>query len=200
MRSYYGTFAWVSCPLALLRWQRDYANSHLAFPVATIPPLASDSAVLVSKGSAVINSGKLYLEDLDLDSSMDPDISSLTDSIAAAAFESPQWQAAFHERFAIVSDDIFTQLAKTATEVSARIRVQDNTKTVQKGGLWYEEAIPAESLFSCPLLAAPRNGTSAEALFGIIDAAIQRPLQIGGNASVGRGLVELRLLQPEVLP
>ena len=37
-------------------------------------------------------------------------------------------------------------LAETATEVRARIVLNQNTGTVRKGGLWNEENLPAEAV------------------------------------------------------
>ncbi len=100
------------------------------------------------------------------------------------------WKQAFRERFVVVSDDLFSYLCETCTEVMARIKMQDSTKTVQERGLWYEEAAPVETLFSSVLIANPQKRDAAR-LFELVDEKIKAPLQIGGSASVGRGLVRL---------
>lgn len=65
----------------------------------------------------------------------------------------------FVERFCIVNDDVFSFLLNTATEITARIRLNDETKTVADGQLWYEEALPAESILAGLMLIArqPQN-------------------------------------------
>src|SRR5690606_23555315 len=46
------------------------------------------------------------------------------------------------QRVCVVSDDVLTFFVETATEVTARIRLDGERLTVEKGGLWYEEALP----------------------------------------------------------
>ncbi|MDW8481322.1 MAG: hypothetical protein RML14_05450 [Meiothermus sp.] len=64
-------------------------------------------------------------------------------------------------------------------EIIARVQTQPLTqKTVEQNGPWYEEAIPAEAVFSC--FAIGKSGFEE----------LDRPyIQIGGQASVGRGLL-----------
>ena len=50
-----------------------------------------------------------------------------------------RWQELFLDRFAIVHDDVFTFLCETATQVDARVKIDDDTKTVEEGQLWYED-------------------------------------------------------------
>ena len=198
VRSYHGTLAWVSCPLALRRWERDHRSAGLDFK-QTLPSEPGEGEIAVSSGSALGDGGapaRVYLEELDLRARGETaeSVDAVATRIAGAVFDDEGWRETFRARFGIVADDIFGFLAGTATEVVARIRLKDDTKTVADGGLWYEEAVPAESIFSCPLLAAPRNGLKPEQLFKILDAPLQNLLQIGGSASVGRGLVRVRLV------
>lgn len=190
VRSFYGTFAWTTCPTALRRLRRDSVN-------ATGNPLFDewttslvDEQAVVCTQSDLCPGGKIYLEDLDVDKAADQNADAWAKAIAEAVFESKPEQEAFMKRFAVISDDLFTVLTETATDVVARIRINDDTKTVAKGGLWYEEAVPSESIFSFPLLAAPRNGVK---VFESVDKNWAGLVQIGGNASVGRGLVRLVL-------
>jgi CRISPR-associated protein Cmr4 len=199
VRSLYGTFAWLTCPLALRRWQRDFAGTDLKPPPA-MTETPADQAALVLEKSAVMKENKLYLEELDLDARVSPDAGAVANAIAAAVFADDAWRQLFMQRFAIVSDDIFAFFAETATEVTAHIRLNQNKKTVEKGALWYEETVPPETIFSCPLFAEPfkggKNGKTYEPaqLLNFVSDALRQPLQIGGNASTGCGLVEARLV------
>jgi CRISPR-associated protein Cmr4 len=198
VRSYYGSFAWVTCPLALRRWQRDHVSSHLPLDVSLPEARLQTEAILIAEGSAIGGSrARVYLEDLDLELTISAEALVLARTIAAAVFTDATWQAAFLERFGIVSDDLFSFLAETAMEIIARVKMDPMAKTVQRHGLWYEEAVPAESIFSCPVLAQPRGGLSADDLYGILHPPLEGLLQIGGNASVGRGLVAMRLIQAQ---
>jgi CRISPR-associated protein Cmr4 len=196
VRSYCGTLAWVTCPLALERWRRDHLSAGLPFTSA-VPRSPGEEAILTGPGCAIASEEqepKVYLEDVDLEVADDSAVELIARQIASAVFEA-EWQERFLRRFGIVSDNLFTFLAETTTEVTARIKLEAERKAVQGGALWYEEAVPAESIFACPVLAAPRNGATATDLYGVVAPHLNGLLQIGGGASVGRGLVAIRLLE-----
>jgi CRISPR-associated protein Cmr4 len=91
----------------------------------------------------------------------------------------------------VLHDAVFDFLAETATEVTTRIRLQENTRTVAKGALWYEENLPAESVL-WGIIAVDRSWrtnvkkTGTE-LLNLLPK--EERLQIGSNATVGRGQV-----------
>lgn len=183
VRSYYGTFAYATCPLVLRRFVRDMRAMGAQPPLKTVPSVTDGMSALVANGSALVRGGKLYLEDLDLSAKEDANTAEIAGALAKSLFsEHPQ---AFTERFVIVSDEVFNFLCETAIEVVARVRLQDETKTVQSGALWYEEAVPAESLFSGAVLIADHYRKDATELW---DNFKPNLIQIGGNSTVGRGL------------
>jgi len=191
VRSFYGTFAWVTCPGALQRINRDYKAGDLVEPFKSIPEIKDFDQALVAADNVIAPPNKVYLEDYDLNVKADTNTKSIAEYIAKVVF--PGNLADFVNRFAIVGNNMFSVLTETATEVVARIKINDDSKTATKGGLRYEEAVPAESIFWLPLLATPRNDYSATDLFGFLDGKYAKfaYTQIGGHASVGKGLVHL---------
>ena len=103
------------------------------------------------------------------------------------------------ERICIVHDDTFNFLIDTATEITARIKLQEDSKTVQQGGLWYEEALPTESILSGLVLAAPTNTSpvTVEQVFKVISDISDKTLQLGGKSTVGRGICRMQLAKGE---
>lgn len=223
VRSLYGTFAWVTCPLALRRWQRDHEAAGLSPPVIpavfrfrlpaapnpspgnrpSVAMLAWEPNQNIQIAAPFGTEWAVYLEDLDLLLKFDQKVYAVAEAIAAAVFGDSPWATIFKQRFGIVSDDIFTFLADTATEVVARIQLHPEAKTAEN--LWYEEALPAETILAGPVLSPPgtpeRKGDHpapayADAdLLGLLEERHDAVIQIGGGASVGRGLVRLRLDQ-----
>ncbi len=196
VRSLYGSFAWITCPLALQRWQRDRKGAgDTAFAVAPIALPAGNLSALVAPGNALAQNGSIYLEDYDLAATEDDRVGTLANALADEVFEEDDWKKLFSNRLEIVSDFVFQQFATTSLDVLARIRLNEKTKTVAQGGLWYEEAIPAESIFAAPLLVGEVklqevHGVDEASLWTHLHALLDdQMLQIGGNASVGRGLV-----------
>lgn len=192
IRSFYGTFAWVTSPFCLERLKRD---TGLA-----VPSVNAKSAVVAGTTKLVRDGTKLYLEDLDLDCTKSKEADECAELIARAVFaDRPDWQAIFRERLAIVSDDIFTFLCEAGTEVSAHIRIDEDSGTVAGGALWYEEALPVETLLAGTVWCdrVYRSKQDAKGVNGdltkekLLENFCSRPLelQIGGKASTGKGQV-----------
>lgn len=184
VRSYYGTFAYATCPLVLQRFVRDMRALGAEPPFGAVPQGADGMNALVPKGSVLVRGGKLYLEDLDLSAREDGETTQRVAGAIAEKLFSDRPQT-FTERFVIVSDEVFNFLCETAIEVVARVRLEDETKTVRTGALWYEEAVPAESLFSGAVLIADHYRKDVSALWNKFQPSL---IQIGGNSTVGRGL------------
>ncbi len=194
VRSFYGTFAWCTCPAVIARLNRDLKAAGSAVCLDTVSPAADTAAIGTANCVLTQNGNTAYLEDLDIMVEK-----SGADQLAAALaqwlFDDDTARKLFTERFLVLSDNMFTFLAETGTDVSARIAISDESKTVAKGALWYEEAIPMESLFWAPLVADVRGDVKPASLYGLIDTVTPKIVQIGGNATVGRGLVRFALVE-----
>lgn len=181
VRSYKGTYALLTCPLILERFTRDQKAFGLTPAFSDIPNLSETQALTTSE-TLVHTSQKVILEDIDLDAEASDEAKNIGSSIAQLLFSQEAEHQVFLERFAIVHNDIFAFFSETAMEVTARIALEETTKTVKDGGLWYEEAIPAEAIFSSFALSSKGNFAELEQ---------HTVIQIGGKASVGRGLLRM---------
>jgi len=192
VRSFFGTFAWATCPLALDRMRRDQAATGID-PGFQVPASPASGKAAVSSQTCLAHEGKVYLEDLDFEAKPDPDLDSIAQVLADQIFPGDKaWHEHLAARVLLLGDDELTYLAKVAVPVAARIRMDDQTKTVAQGGLWYEEYLPAETVLSAPLIAMPRT-SSADELLGLAERLVGGTIQLGGKASVGRGLVRMTL-------
>ncbi len=206
VRSLRGTFAWVTAPYALRRLARDATDAGLtgAPAIADIEDktcdVTSETALKVDLRRNGRSETAVVLEDLDLAprSGQAPAWAGwLSDKIFPAADK--EWPTMFAQRLCIVSDNVFGFLMTTAIEVIARNRLDEATKTVAKGALWYEEALPAESLLYGLATLSPTGKIRATyqddtALFNHLNGLAAGALQLGGKATVGRGLCRMRLL------
>ncbi len=192
VRSLYGTFAFAACPLVLERLKRDLdLTLHESKP---IEKSFEDDEIVVTTGSKVERNGKVLLEDLDFDIITDSgEINEWADLLAKLLFaNNPAWQGIFKERFAILSNNCFNFLSKTGTEVNARIKIKQETKIVEDGALWYEEALPSETILAGLVWCDKdysRKGIKEEDLFNTFCPDQDLNLQIGGKATVGKGRV-----------
>jgi CRISPR-associated protein Cmr4 len=189
VRSFFGTFAYVTCPLALVRFQRDCAAAGLISPFQWTADRLEELEIHLPEGSVLAREEKVYLEDLDLIARSSEEAAAVARSIAGAVFPESE-RSVFERRFAVVSDEVFNFLSETATEVTARVRLEECSKTVASGGLWYEEAVPAEAIFAGPVVVAGhRRNDVSQFLDGLKDTSVQ----IGGKASVGKGFCRVRV-------
>jgi CRISPR-associated protein Cmr4 len=98
---------------------------------------------------------------------------------------------------AILHDDDFTHFVRHATEVVARIALDYERKTAKGTALFYEEFLPAETLFYSVILAAPSrrdgHGKGSAEVMGYVNDNLPSVLQIGGNETIGKGLCVVHL-------
>jgi len=195
VRSLRGTFAWVTSPFLLRRFRRDarWTDANLSLP--DVPEVSSTEGCLVPEGSALLLE-KVILEDLDLTAQPDAGIKTWAETLAPHIFGEDQgWKQTFIQRVCLVHDDVLTFLLDTALEVRVRIRLKEETKTVDResGALWYEEALPAETVMAGIVVIEPVRAEPNE-IIQKLRQIIQEPVQLGGNATVGRGLCWLTLV------
>ncbi len=194
VRSLAGTFAWVTSPFIL----RRFAREHERVGLNSCPPLPDipheQTAVVTKETKLIVRKSRIVLEDLELQKDKGQHVNEWAETLGKLIFpHDTEWQTFLKERLCLVHDDIFNFLLETATELIARIRMEDESKTVQKGGLWYEEALPAETILSGIIVAQQikKNALKpADALQKIADLTADT-LQFGGGATVGRGLCRL---------
>lgn len=190
IRSLYGTFAYVTCPMVLERLRRDLETASYE-DLPDSPKPAKNEALHIS-GSKLVDTGKVYFEDLDFAAKLDDNSTKKWAEILAEQLfsQETQWRAIFKERFAVVTDDSFNFLAETGTEVLAHVKIKDETKIVEKGALWYEESLPAETVLAgiawCDRLYGG-NGIDQAKILSTFYPEVGLKLQIGGKATVGKG-------------
>ncbi len=192
VRSLWGTFAWVTSRYLLQRFARDFreAGGELEPPAA--PHLKECLVAPSSKllGSQASSNNRIILEDLDFQAkeTLQPTLL----KIVAEELDIRDLAG----RLCVVHDDVMSTLMDTATEVRARIRLKEDTKTVDKGALWYEESLPTESiLFGLVVASDASSKKASELLMRLQITTRSTNIQLGGKATVGRGVCALRILE-----
>lgn len=191
VRSLAGVVAFVTCPFVLARYAKDLERAEKTPPAAA--NARSDAALVAQVTDCEADSQKVVLEDLDLEAicGADPWAQAIAETLHPS---DASWQALFKQHFVIVADDVFSFLADTATEVRARIRIDDAKGTVKDGALWYEENLPAESVLWGLAAFSKARDSSDDDENAICKAFVdgvgtEKAIQIGGKATIGRGLV-----------
>ena len=195
VRSLTGVFAWVTCRDALDRFSRDLGLvGGDRFPA--VPVVDKDKAAC-AKGSPLIASesdGRLMLEEFEF--TRDGNAGEIADWIATRAVEDANTKDRLRSHLAILHNDDFTHFVRNATEVVARVGLDAERKTVRKGALFYEEYLPAETLFYSLVMCSdsrrePYTKSAAEMLAWLRHIA-PKSLQIGGGETVGKGFCAVR--------
>ena len=205
LRSLTGTFAWVTCPYVLHRFLRDVRdvqigqNTHATFNVPSINDTGR-CYTAIQKSAIEADQQTVYLEDIDLIAEKNDEIAQWSSWIAQQVFPTEEiWRTMFIKRVCVVHDDVFNFLINTATEITARIKLKEGSKTVQDGGLWYEEALPAETILSGIILANPQNASriTVKETFNVLSSLVNKTVQLGGKATVGRGMCRVQMTGEE---
>lgn len=199
VRSIAGTFAWVTSPYLLGRLARDLreAGRTTLFKVPDVTGV--QSCLVPSESKLVLQAEKkrVIFEDLDFEPApnKEQEVSAVAQVIGELCASLQLDAATLKQRLCIVHDDVLAFLVEHATDVAARIRLDNDTKTVARGQLWYEEALPAESVLVSLLLVQPtgKSGLRPDAAVSHLENLTKGALQLGGKATVGRGLCALHL-------
>lgn len=206
-----GGWAWVTCPGMLMRYRRDAAAAgYPGLPALPAAVIEAQSASVASLGSPLLmrTDGHIaLLHESVLQVQADDCIGVWGQHLAAMAFpqDDATWRQDFAQRLIVVNDDLFHHFTQVATEVRARVALDEN-RVANDRALWREECVPADSLFwglvsAFPIVAKPRTreaSSVAPAALSVAEAlALMRSacLQIGGKASVGYGWLDF-LPQP----
>lgn len=205
VRSLKGVFAWVTSPAVLGRLRRD-----LSLASQTAPPesgsLDSGQALCPGGSPLLVDGQWLVLEEFEFQRS--GDCAELAKWLAEEAVNDAFTRDRLKTHLAVLSDDDFNHFVRHATEVSARIALDYDRKTVKDGALFYQEFLPPETLFYALLLAHDsRRQTNGDQQAGAemkagdvlswLRERVPGVLQIGGDETTGKGLCAVRIAGEE---
>jgi CRISPR-associated protein Cmr4 len=195
VRSLRGGYVYATCPQALSRTQRLL---NLVGQTADWAIPAVDDGQCLIANRALLSSDKLHLEAFEYVAKEHQDLSAISADLAQRGLPKGNAYAFFAEKLktdlVVLSDGDFAYFAQHAMLVEPHVRINAETGTASDGGLFYTENLPPESLLIAPLLASQTRSTKddiqAEMVLAQIKAVIDgKLLQIGGDATTGRGLV-----------
>jgi CRISPR-associated protein Cmr4 len=188
VRSLKGVFSWVTCPAVVARFQRDLSVAGARDALA-IPTVREGEALVVAVDGPLCDQGQVVFEEFDFTAK--PGAKPVADWIAARAVRDAATRARVSTHLAIVSDDAFTHFVRHSTEITARIALDYETKTVRDGALFYEEFLPPETLFYALAIAQPSRNkkfpmTASEVIDWVEGLELTR-IQVGAGETIGKG-------------
>ncbi len=196
VRSLKGVFAWVTCPAVLGRLKRDLSLVRPTGAALELPPSPEKDKALCQQNSPLLVGGnKLVLEEFEFERT--GDAGAVAGWFASRAVDDDFTRERLQSHLVVLDDDDFTHFVRHATEVVARVGLDYERKTVKPGALFYEEFLPAETLFYSVVLASAsrREGhvKSAREILDYLRQNLPSPLQIGGDETIGKGLCNARI-------
>ena len=198
VRSLTSHFKWVTCPALLRRLRADLERLGLpAFTADAIREVDDVNAALAPEGAT----HALFLEEFRF-TGKSADLSGLIAALARLMGREDA-ATALQKQLVVVHDDRFKHLAQFATPVNPHVCIDNKTKTVKPGALWYEESLPADTVLYVSLYAQAarvkgETKTAADVLKHITQELFARPyLQLGGNETVGMGWCKVTICQGE---
>jgi CRISPR-associated protein Cmr4 len=195
-------FVYVTSALALARCTRQLALlGKKAWEAKIEPPAAGACRVA---GADFLTGGRLHLETYDYAAVEDAELKKVAEWLATHALPQDEAHAFFRDKlaknFALLPDEDFSYFVKNATVVEPHVRIDDATGTASDRGLFYVENLPPESLMIAPLMASrersDKGKVEAEAVLGnVVGNLAGKMIQIGGDATTGRGQVVVTVLK-----
>lgn len=206
VRSLNGVFAYTTSRFALSRLRRDLemAGVKVAW---TVPAESDDKIVGVQESKIKDSNNKVVLEEYTFDFQSDNSVKAIAEWIADNAIptgdEYKFWKDKVKTDLLILPENAFRDFVKLSTEVQARIQIDNKTKTVKSGALFYEEALPCDSLLYSVVMAhdpacdsdkRPDKLKNQTDVMTFISEINSNRLQFGGDATIGKGIVNINFL------
>ncbi|MBN8586802.1 MAG: type III-B CRISPR module RAMP protein Cmr4 [Rhodothermia bacterium] len=203
VKSMKGVFAWVTCPSALSTF---YKEAKMA-SISNLKELQSLKEVDVEPTNAITMPStrlgiaeKIVLEEFTFSLQEEVGLEESFTWLANQLFseEDPR-RAKFARDVVILHDDDFKDFVNLSTEVITRTKINNQTGTVEKGGLFTIEYLPTETILYSLALTAPeftetQNGLKEEDVFNFL-TQLPDYFQIGADATLGKGIVRHKILR-----
>jgi CRISPR-associated protein Cmr4 len=183
VKSVRGVFAYITCPMVLERYTKDIGSEVLTSPkeISFSKSLGDGECIVLGDKNTIENKEKtkkfVILEEYSFE---------VTEKAGEVKTSLPETiYNDIKDRIVIISDDNFKHFVQNSTEVITRIKMDNETGTVDKktGGLFTEEFLPSESVMYALAIGEVKNFTEAKIT----------TLQIGGDTNLGKGIVELTI-------
>lgn len=194
VKSMKGVFAWATCPKVLKQFATDM---NLVEGIST-PDLPSENTVATGNNICISKAKmKVVLEEYTFAIGEDEKVDKLGEWLAKHLFSDngSYWAEKIKKDIIVLSDDDFRDFVNLSTEVITRTKIDNETGTVASGALFTEEYLPAESVMYSLVLAHQEfrkdSDFTAEKVLGFFAENLNDVVQIGGNATLGKGLVRI---------
>ncbi len=188
VKSAQGIFAWATSPMILKRFIKDLelSNQEQDFKIEknSIP---NDSIIMIDDNNVI-------LEEYQIKVSKNDNTQNIANFLAKELKNDE-----IKEKLIILDDREFEDFVTLSTEIITRNKIDNRKGTVDDGALFTEEYLPCETVMYSLVLASNvmikvtqiQNFSSDDEVMNFFTSTIPEILQIGGNATIGKGIVSI---------
>jgi len=217
VKSMKGVFAWITCPMVLERFKVDLElcrnSGGISKDLSPLNEIPSDNSLKPKKGKGkcIVASNEqleinknIILEEyaFEIDDESEKNI-----EVIAKFLSDNTNIPEINNKLVILSNDDFRDFVNLSTEVITRTKIKPETGTVQPGALFTEEYLPAETVMYSLALTTPifnkdkgifaktdaSKEEEEEIVMDFFEKGIPEVIQVGGNATIGKGIVEVKV-------
>jgi len=220
VKSVKGVFAWITCPYVLSKFKEEiqlFFNKQTEdlknIEVEKIKPYSvpQESNIIVSSSNNS-NDKTIILEEYSFKIKEEENNSNLTklaSVLAETIFPKKKEKDVFQNLrekmkrdIVVLSNDDFKDFVEMSTEVITRVRIDEKYHTVSNSALFNEEYVPentvfySSALFSKIFVENKQNIYKENSISEYFKKVVKKYeiIQIGGNSTIGKGLVRLTSL------
>jgi len=198
VKSVKGVFAYITCPDVLKRFQRDMeiGDINIFTELEKIPmnSICENSEIIAEQNTVILE--EYAFDNCNKNDQLTKFANLLTKSLDGVI--NKYWAEKIQKDILVVSNDDFADFVNLYCEVNARIKINPDTGTVDKGALWYEEFLPTDTIMYSVLLTSPSFGKSdklnGQEVMENLTNDFPEMVQMGGDATIGKGLMRIALL------
>ena len=199
-----GIFAYATSPYVLSLFKKDLERANIKDKrLDYIPPITDEKTVYVTKNSKVVSNSKVIFSQFAFSSTENDEVNNIAEFLSEKAIPDAlaEWKERVKTNLVLLHDDIFKELTKIKTEVIYRNRIDPDKGIVAKGQLWSEEHLPSDTLLWCNIFAMnPLNKFTGglekdEEVVDYLEKQELKQFFVGGDQTVGRGLVSVKFLK-----
>lgn len=213
VKSLKGVFGWITCPDVLERFKEDLKLSEIKLSVEEFSTLENTCP----KYSNLLVSSKVVFEEFTFDVKPDENTTKFAKWLSEKIFPKEEnndpykyWREKLEKDLVILSNDDFKEFVISSTEIITRTKIDSKTGTVQPGALWTEEYLPTDTILYSLAMASPlrvdkdekkgvlkgnNSEQEAENVMKVFKKGCPQVLQIGGNQTIGKGIVRIQFLE-----
>lgn len=197
VKSLKGTFAYVTCPRVLAKFKKEMEEICKVETDFEVPMITDAQVTIGCNLMLTANSNQIQLDEyiytVEKKNDVKDDINKIVKFIAENVFPNSLTVADITQNLVIVSNDDFADFVKFGTEVSTRIKIDNETGTVKDGALFTVEYLPTETVMYSLVMFSPEFRKAGMNVGEVESFFIYKPtyFQLGGDATLGKGIFNL---------